>query len=372
MLNSSIRHAIAIISSLLLVAILASNLWAAKSISSGELFPEVLLPAPTDPAQRSYLGLADDNPFTIQQIEGRIALVEILNVHCPHCIKQTKPYNELYDMIEADPETRGKIKMIGVAVANDDEAIDDFVVIFSLHYPIISDHNFKLHNALHAGQTPFSIYLLRNQSGDNFVVTDTHLGNDFKMDELFDYLKDLLAMKTSDFSAPQTEEYVAESALLPPQSEQEVSTLVKKAFSAQGKDLDNFRRLKLSSGRWVYAATVTKNGHRQPLFAEISNRSAICDVCHSVHFFYIFDKTGLVLDFIPLQLTKIHNDDWNKAEIDHFIRNIIGKNLDNNWEFNPKVDAVTGATMTSVIIFDDLEKGHALLEELQRGNFLQP
>jgi len=28
--------------------------------------------------------------------------------------------------------------------------------------------------------------------------------------------------------------------------------------------------------------------------------------------------------------------------------------------------------MTSVIIFDDLGKGHALLEELQKGNFLQP
>ena len=372
MRNSSIYHALSLIFSLLLGVTLASNLWAAKPISSGEQFPEVLLPAPIDPAQRSYLGLVDDQPFTLQQIEGRIALVEVLNVHCPHCIKQTKPYNDLHEMIEADPETRGKIKVIGIAVANDDEAIDDFIVIFGVHYPIISDHNFKLHNALRAGQTPFSLYLLRDQPGKSFVVTDTHLGNDFKMDELFDYLKDLLTMKTSDFSAPQQEGDLTESALLPPQSEKEVSTLVKKAFTAQGDNLDGFRRLELSSGRWVYTATVAQNGHRQPIFAEVSNRSAICDVCHSVHFFYVFDKTGLVLDFVPLQLTKIHNDEWDKAEVDHFARHIIGKNLDSNWDFDPKVDAVSGATMTSVIIFDDLGKGHALLEELQNGKFLQP
>jgi len=372
MKNSSIRHTLCIIFCLLLGAALVSNLWAAKSISSGELFPEVLLPAPIDPDQRSYLGLIDDQPFTLQQIEGRVALIEVLNVHCPHCIKQTKPYNELYDMIEADPETNGKIKMLGVAVANDDEAIDDFIVIFGVHYPIISDHNFKLHSALRAGQTPFSLSLLRNQPGKSFVVTDTHLGNDFKMDELFDYLKDLLTMKSSDFTvSPQKVDFV-DNKLLPPQSEKEISTLLQHAFAAQGDDLNNFHKLDLTSGRWVYTATLTKNGHRQPIFAEVSNRSAICDVCHSVHFFYIFDQTGLVLDFAPLQLTKIHNDDWDKTEVDHFARHIIGKNLDSNWDFDPKVDAVTGATMTSVIIFDEIGTGRALLEELQKENFLQP
>ena len=46
-----------------------------------------------------------------------ITLVELLNVLCPRCRKQTKPYTELYAMLEADPATRGRIKMLGVAVA---------------------------------------------------------------------------------------------------------------------------------------------------------------------------------------------------------------------------------------------------------------
>ncbi|MCK5826448.1 MAG: redoxin family protein, partial [Desulfuromusa sp.] len=265
-----------------------SNLWAAQPIGSGALFPEVPLPAPLESDQRTYLGLVDDQPFTLQQIEGRVALVEILNVHCPHCIRQTKPYSELYDMLEADPETQGKIKIIGVAVANDDEAIDDFVVIYGVHYPIISDHDFKLHSALQAGATPFSLYLLRNQPGENFVVTDTHLGNDYKMDKLFSYLKDLLTINSSDFVTTQAEEAAGKSTLLPSQSEEEISAMIKDTFAAQGNDLNNFHKLDLPSGRRVYTATLTQNGQSQPIFAEVNSRSAICDVCHDVHFFYVF------------------------------------------------------------------------------------
>jgi hypothetical protein len=356
----------------LLGAALATSLWAANSINSGEIFPEVPLPAPIEFAQRSYLGLTDEQPFTLSQIDARVTLVEILNVHCPHCIKQTQPYNKLYRMIEADPETRGQIKMLGVAVANDDEAIDDFVVIYSVAYPIIPDRNFKLHSALRAGPTPFSVYALRNNPQDSFVVTDTHLGEDDKVDELFSYLKDLLSMDSAEFtSLPQVEKTAAKE-LLPPQSEAEVAKMVKDAFSKQGNDLSTVRKLDLPSGRWVYTATLVHNGQRQPIFAEVSNRSAICDVCHSVHFFYVFDQTGLILDFAPLQLTKYGNEEWNQAELNYFSRRVIGKRLADSWNFSPKTDAVASATMTSAIIFDDLGQGLKLLEELEQEELLEP
>lgn len=351
---------------------LPPSLWAAaKPINSGELFPEVPLPAPIDPAQRTYLGLADNLPFTLSQVEGRISLIEMLNVHCPHCIRQTQPYNKLYRMIEADPETRGKIKMLGVAVANDDEAIDDFVVIYSVAFPVIPDRYFKLHNALRAGPTPFSLYAMRNHPGDPFVVTDTHLGNDYKMDELFTYLKDLLAMNSSEFtSLPQDSETV-EDDLRPPQTETEVAQMVKDTFSTQGTGLSNFRKLDLPSGRWVYTATLTRDGRSQPLFAEVANRSAICDICHSVHFFYVFDQSGLILNFIPLHLTKYGNVEWDQTEIDQFSRRVVGKRLADPWTFDSKVDAVTSATMTSAIIFDDLGKGLSLYEELHKEGLLE-
>ncbi|SDZ93530.1 AhpC/TSA family protein [Desulfuromusa kysingii] len=370
---TSLRHQISARIFLLLLGILFStSLFAADTINSGEMFPQIALPAPMDQLQRSYLGLTDEQPFTLNQIDARVALVEILNVHCPHCIKQTQPYNKLYRMIEADPETRGQIKMLGVAVANDDEAIDDFVVIYSVAFPVIPDRNFKLHSALRAGPTPFSVYAVRNTPRDLFVVTDTHLGGDDKIDELFDYLKDLLSMDSAEFtSLPQTEKAAA-TELLPPQSEAEINTMVKTAFGRQGQNLHDFRKLDLPSDRWVYSATLERNGQRQPIFAEVANRSAICDVCHSVHFFYLFDRSGLILDFIPLQLTKYGNVEWNKGELNYFSRRVIGKHLADSWAFSPKTDAVTSATMTSAIIFDDLGQGLKLLEELQQEKLLEP
>lgn len=372
MRKSMLRHLLCIALVALLTTIKASSLLAASTIDIGEPFPEVPLPAPTDPAQRAYLGLADDRPFILSQVEGRIVLVEMLNVLCPHCRKQTKPYNELYRMIEADPETRGRIKMLGVAVANDDEAIQDFVDIYGVIFPVVSDRHFKLHRALRAGPTPFSLYVLRDRAGDSGVITDTHLGVDHKMAELFTYLKGLLTMQTSEFAALPQDEEAASEELLPPQSEAEIAMMVKEAFAAQGAGLGDFRILDLPSGRWVYTATLVRDGRRQPIFAEIASRSAICDICHSVHFFYVFDRTGLVLDFAPLHLTKYGNVEWDNADIDHFTRRVVGKRLAGSWDFDPKLDAVTSATMTSAIIFDNFDQGRELLEELHMEKLLEP
>ena len=341
-------------------------------IGSGELFPEVPLPAPLEVAQREYLGLSDKQPFTLSQITGRIALVEILNVHCPHCKKQTKPYNDLYRMIEADPETRGKIKMVGIAVANDDEAIDDFMVIYSVAYPIIPDRTFKLHSTLQAGQTPFSLYILRDSTTDPFVITDTHLGNDEKMDDLFSYLKDLLQMESSAFISTAQKVAVSAEKLMPPQQKAQIEQMVAATFSQHGEIVGSLRRLELPSKRWVYTATVKVAGHSKRLFAEVSSRSAICDVCHDVHFFYVFDQSGLVIDFIPLAVTKLGNVNWNHTEVENFKKRVVGRQLIGNWNFDPTVDAIASATMTAAIIFDEFSQGDELFNELNDQNLLQP
>lgn len=345
---------------------------AASSISSGADFPETVMPSPLESEQRSYLGLHNEHPFALNQISGRVVLLEILNVHCPHCQKQTQPYNQLYRMIEADSETKGKIKMLGVAVGNSDEAIDDFIVIYSVAFPVVSDRNFKMHRALRAGQTPFAVYALRDNNDDTFVVTDTHLGVDRNIDELFAYLKDLLSMKASDFTSLPQDPVVETEKLMPPQSEEQVDELVAQAFSNQGSDMKHFRRLSLASDRWVYATSLTRNGHRETLFAEVGNRSAICDVCHSVHFFYIFDHNGKVLNFTPLHLTKYGNVDWNREEIDFFTKRVEGKNIVDFQTFQPDVDAVTSATMTSAIIFNDITRGRELLDELRQEKLIKP
>ena len=354
----------------LLGGILSGNIQAAKSISAGETFPATLLPAPFESIQCSYLGIPAEQPFAFRQINAQVVLIEVLNVHCPHCQKQTAPYNRLYRMIEADPETRGRIKMVGVAVANDDEDIDDFVIIYSVAYPIVSDRNFKLYSAVRAGETPFSIYVLRDSTSEPFVVAGTHLGSDDNVDELFAYLKDLLGTQTSEFTSLPRDKEATVVRLQPPQNESEINKIVAGSFARQGELVGAVGKHDLPSGRKIYTATVMKGDAVRKLFLEISSRSAICDICHSVHFAYVFDSAGLILDFIPLSLTKYGNVEWNKVEVGFFRRRVVGRQLAGDWGFDAKVDSVSSATMTSAIIFDELDHGGKLLEELRRENIL--
>ena len=344
----------------------------AEPIQMGEPFPEVPLPAPADAAQRDYLGLEDAKPFTLDEVEGAVVLVEMLNVLCPHCVKQTVPYNRLYDMLAADPETRDQVKMLGVAVANSDAQIDDFVVIYDVAYPVVPDRKFALHRAVRGGPTPFTIYVLRDAPGQVGVVAGTHLGEDHDMESLFNYLKYLLReADTGEFTVLYDGQAPATRAVPePPQSETQIADLVRTAFAGQGEALQDFRRLELPSGRWVYAASVVRDGGRQPLFAEVTSRSAICDICHNVHFFYLFDRQGTVLAFEALHLTKYGNEEWTEAELARFKQRVVGKKLADTWDFDPQADAVTSATMTSAIIFDSLDQGQTLLEELRAAGLL--
>ena len=110
--------------------------------------------------------------------------------------------------------------------------------------------------------------------------------------------------------------------------------------------------------------------HRR-LFAEVAVRHSICDVCHDVHFFYVFDSRGKVLAFEPLHLTKRDNKPWNAEEVAKMRDRLIGTSLVDPPAFNAGVDAVTSATITSAVIFDAVDQGKALLRELSDKGYLK-
>jgi len=97
----------------------------------------------------------------------------------------------------------------------------------------------------------------------------------------------------------------------------------------------------------------------------VVSRSAICDVCHDVHFYYLFDRQGTILDLVPLHLTKYGNIEWTDTETKQFKSRLVGKQLDSDWDFRPEVDAVTSATMTSAIIYNSLAMDRKLLKQLK-------
>lgn len=40
--------------------------------------------------------------------------------------------------------------------------------------------------------------------------------------------------------------------------------------------------------------------------AKVVSRPPPCDVCHDIHFIYVFDSTGKILQFVPLQFKELY------------------------------------------------------------------
>jgi hypothetical protein len=153
-------------------------------------------------------------------------------------------------------------------------------------------------------------------------------------------------------------------------SEAELQSIIKAAFSKEGDNLTRFEKVKLQGKRVVYSGTVLRDGATQRLFAMVVSRPSPCDVCHDVHFIYVFDVTGKILRFIPLQLSKYGNEDFDEADVAKMRDRIVGRHIYKPFEFSPKVDAVSRATITSAVIFNSLNDGKSLFKELEKKGLI--
>lgn len=336
-----------------------------QPLGFGDDFPELKLKTPADPGVRSYLGLGKGDEFTLSQISAELVLVELLNVHCPHCQMQTPSYNELYKLIEANPKTRGKIKLIGFAVGNLPDEVAGFKKRFSVPFPILADPSFQLWRAVGGSSTPFSLYVRQLRPGQPGVVAGSHLGLNTHYQRLYETLQRYAASDPEKLRRQGAAAEKVRTAVAPVVSASELETRVRKAFINVSNGIVEFARLELASGRQVYTAIVRQSQGVERLFAEVTSRPSVCDICHDVLFIYVFNASGEILGFEPLQLTKYGNVDWNQQEVATMRKRVVGRYLTAPAPFSPKLDAISSATMTSAIIFDSLAQGESLLRELE-------
>ena len=77
-------------------------------------FPVFELPIPQNAAQKNYLGISGSGKFKITQIKSPVIIIEVLSTDCPHCRNTAPKLNELYQAIQAHPDLKEKIKIIGI------------------------------------------------------------------------------------------------------------------------------------------------------------------------------------------------------------------------------------------------------------------
>ena len=336
-----------------------------RLIHVGDRFPETALPAPSDPTSRNYLGALGNDNFTLKEVKADLIVVEILSVYCPSCQRQIMAYNKLYDLIEKDQQTRGRIKIIGIAAGNSQAEAKDFVERYNSRFPIIPDPQYHLYNAIGETRAPFTIYVRQHPRMQAAIVAKTHFGLNLQYLEMFKELKQILKVDVASIQSVTSTEGDSQLMVTPVITQEELEDRIKNLFADFGNPIMPIEKVELKSSRNVYTGLIDQNGTHLRLFAEAISRPPVCIDCHDVHFIYAFDPAGKVIGFDPIQLTKYGNALWDPDDVSKMRSRIIGRTLSGSISFRPHIDAISSATITSGVIFNSLSKGRSLLDELK-------
>lgn len=260
--------------------------------------------------------------------------------------------------------------MVGVSAGNNAEEINIYRDHFKVPFPIIPDPKYVMHAAIGGSPTPFSIFVRRVSKAEPAVVAYTHLGYDSDYKGMLKRIQSLLTMDLKELRIKGAGTKATVITLKLPIGEHELESKLKAAFTAEGGPLTGFGKVGLSKGRGIYTGVIGKDGKEFYLFAEVVSGQPTCDVCHDYHYIYLFDSTGKILQFIPIQLSKYGNEPWNEAEVDKIRRKLVGRYIFNPFPFDNRVDAVTSATITSAGIFHEFNQGQTIYRELKEKGLI--
>jgi hypothetical protein len=155
--------------------------------SSGSRLPEFTLEAPASAEDRAYLGVGATEPFSIDQINCDLALIEIVGVYCPLCHIQMPLYNKLFYRIKKNADLYSRVKMVAVVVGATPIENSYFKKKHRIPYPVIKDAEFKIHKLLGEPRTPFIMLVSKDMK-----IVFTHKGIIKDMDKFLIKIRGLL------------------------------------------------------------------------------------------------------------------------------------------------------------------------------------
>ncbi len=157
-----------------------------KILSSGMTLPSFVLTGRETDQNKQYLGIKNLNAFSISQIPSKFILIDIFSLYCPICNQQAPMINQLYKLVQQDPELSKDLKIIGIGAGNNQTEVDVFRNNLRVPFPLIPDPAFKIHKKIGEPRTPF-IFLVTNRG----KVLFTHLGIVEDIDKLVLKIKEL-------------------------------------------------------------------------------------------------------------------------------------------------------------------------------------
>ncbi|EFK10242.1 antioxidant, AhpC/TSA family [delta proteobacterium NaphS2] len=136
-------------------AIIASpNAVMAASISEGSTLPEFKMDLTSKPDMLNYLGIESGTEFSLFQITAKLIVIEFFSVVCPACLKNAPNVNKLYDIISNDADLNKDVKLVGIAVGNDDKLVNIYKNKFDVKFPLVADPKEEIDTRLGYMSTP--------------------------------------------------------------------------------------------------------------------------------------------------------------------------------------------------------------------------
>lgn len=240
------------------------------------------------------------------------------------------------------------------------EGAGTLVVVGSLNQ-IFSSQDLQL-----LGETP-DIFLLEDKEGaivNRFAVTEepvVSLVND----------SGRIVYRASSLTLVRAQELLQgkTAQLTPNLTERELLKLMQGSMKAVDDSIERVEKRELENGVTIYLGFENEQTPEAALLGRIVSKYSICDVCHDVHFYYLMDPNGKLIYFNPIHVTKYGNINWNSEDIMTIKSRVMGKNLFQPLPFDPAVDAVTQATMSSFLIFEGLNETKISLGDFSAAGF---
>ncbi|MBM4309372.1 MAG: hypothetical protein FJ119_00265 [Deltaproteobacteria bacterium] len=378
-LQSAVKTAACALVVLLLVR--ASVCRAAADADLSKLQPGMALPAirivqDLTPEQRSYLGLPGrligmftGKGFKPSDVAADVLVIEFFNVYCTSCQSQASILNEVFQRVNSRDDMRDRVKFFGIGAGNNQQEAAMFMRRYSVGFPMFPDPDFVNYEAVgEPGATPLTI--IARKHGKELLVVSAHAGLVKNADVFMTAIRTALASSPDGLAAESAQKEPAQAVKRPrielnmsdDQIEQAVLTSMRRA--AGGDDsITSVRTVSYPRSGDIFVATPA--GAVSNLYAQVVSRPPTCDVCHGVHFILVFDGAGILRYFEPLHLTKYGNVVWTQYDADFMRRHLIGLDVRQPFEYNPSVDSVTTATMTSVIIYNSAQRLRDVLKEIK-------
>ena len=163
------KRTIIVIISAVMACLCVSPGYSGTILKQGDAFPAITLPGPADQRHQAYLGLTDSGMFRVSDIKAEVLIIEIFSMYCPHCQREAKNVNKLFETIETDERARGKVKLIGIGVGNEAFEVEFFRNKYQVPFPLFEDEDLRIHEQVGSVGTPFFFCVRIGDGGYNRI-----------------------------------------------------------------------------------------------------------------------------------------------------------------------------------------------------------